>query len=114
MIKTAIKLLIAVAMINAAARAGMAALKYYQLKDGAQEVVLFGGTVSTDELRSEILDKAARLGVPLDLEGIDVRRDGSRTVASVSYVQPIDLLPTFTYPLDLSFSVEAFRAVGLR
>ncbi len=114
MIKTAIKLLIAVAIINVAARAGIAAWKYYQLRDATQEALLFGAKVATDQLRSEIFDKAGELDVPLEFEAISVSRVGNRTVANASYVQPIDLLPTVTYPVDLSFSVEAFSSEGLR
>ena len=112
MIKTVIQLVIAVALINATIRSGMAALKYYQLKDEAQEVVLFGGNTSTEQLRTEILDKAEELDVPLELDGIDVQREGDRTVAYGSYVQPLELLPMYTYPAELSFTVETFKAEG--
>ena len=109
MIRTIVKLIIAVAIINAAARVAMAAWVYYQLKDEAQQVVLFGANTPTETLRSEILDKAEELDVPLDANDVDVRREGNRTVAYASYVQPIDLLPVYSYPVDLSFAVEGFR-----
>ena len=41
--KTVLKLLIAVAIMNATARVGYAAARYYQLKDESQELVTFGG-----------------------------------------------------------------------
>jgi hypothetical protein len=114
LIKTVIKLVIAVAIINAAVRSGVVAWKYYELKDSAQQAVLFGGSTPTEQLRTEILDKAEELNVPLELDGIDVRRDGDRTVAYASYVQPIELLPTYMYPVDLSFTVEGFKSSPLK
>ena len=38
---------------------------------------------------------------------VDVVREGSRTAAYASYTQPVEFFPTFVYPLDLSFTVEA-------
>jgi hypothetical protein len=111
-LKAVIKLIIAVAIINGAVRSGLAAWKYYQFKDDAQQVVLFGTTTPTDQLRSAILDKAEELDVPLEPDGVDVQRDGDRTVAVASYVQPIELLPMYTYPVDLSFRVEGFKATA--
>jgi hypothetical protein len=108
--KTVIKLVIGVALINAALRSGLAAWKYYQLKDEAQQVILFGSATPTEQLRSEILDKAEELDLPLEPDDVDVQRDGDRTVAFASYVQPIELLPMYTYPADLSFTVEGLKS----
>lgn len=108
MIKTAVKLLIVLAVLNAAARAGMIAWQYYQLKDEAQQIILFGSRRTTGELREQILAKAVELSVPLEPQNIEVRRDGSQTFADVFYIQPLEYFPNFEYPLDLSFSVATF------
>ena len=108
MIKTVIKLLIALAVVNATARGGMTAWSYYQLKDTAQQLVLFGAGVPTAELSQQILAKAVELDVPLEPRNIDIVRDGNRTVVYAAYTQPVEFFPSFIYPLDLSFSVETF------
>jgi len=108
LIKTVVKLLIALAVVNAAARAGMTAWSHYQLKDAAQQLVLFGTRVPTAELSNQILDKAVELDVPLERRNIEVGRDGNRTVVYASYTQPVEFFPSFIYPLELSFSVEIF------
>ncbi len=105
--KTVIKLLIALAIVNAAARGGMAAFSHYQLKDAAQQLIVFGSTVPTAQISYLILDKAVELGVPLEPENIDISRQGSRTVVYASYTKPVEFFPAFIYPLDLSFTVEA-------
>jgi hypothetical protein len=108
LIKTVVKLLIALAVVNAAARGGMTAWSHYQLKDAAQQLVLFGVRIPTAELSNQILNKAVELDVPLELQNIDIGREGNRTVVYASYRQPVEFFPNFVYPLDLSFSVEAF------
>ncbi len=106
MIKTVIKLLITLAVLNAIARGGLTAWRYYELKDAAQRLILFGNDVSMAQLSYLILDEAMALEVPLEEENIDISREGNRTAAYVSYTQPVEFFPSFVYPLDLSFSVE--------
>ncbi|MBI4266705.1 MAG: hypothetical protein HY657_20245 [Acidobacteria bacterium] len=108
MIKTVIKLLIVLAVLNAVAHAGLAAWDYYQLRDEAQQLIVFGAQSTTAELHNRILAKAEELEVPLEPANLDVQREGNRTFVYASYTQPIELFPRFTYPVDLSFTVDAF------
>lgn len=106
--KTILKLALALAMLNAAARAGTAAFGYYQLKDAAQQMVTFGAQTSTASLQDEIVEKASELNVPVTSGGVNVYRQGMRTRAEAAYTQPLELFPHYTYPVRLSFSVEGY------
>jgi hypothetical protein len=110
--KTIVKLLIALVILNAVARGAIAAWSYYQFRDAAAELVLFGGTASTSELHTRIASRAAELEVPVAPENISVQRDGARTWADVTYTQPIEYFPRRTYPVELSFTVDAFSTAG--
>lgn len=105
--KTIIKLLIAAAVINACARTGLVAWKYFQLKDEAEELARFSANVENGDLQNGIVAAAGRLNVPLDPANVEVRRAGQRTEISGHYAQPVQLFPGYTYPLDLSFDVDA-------
>jgi hypothetical protein len=105
--KTVVKLVIMLALLNAVARSGYAWWNYYQLKDGTQQLLTFGLDVTPDQLASEILQRATDLNIPLDAENIEVRRDGVRTSAAVSYTQPIEFFPRYVYPVEFSFSVDS-------
>jgi hypothetical protein len=107
-LKTIIKLLIAAALINAAVRGGMAAFTYYQFKDRTEQLVIFGAEAPPQELQNQILETAMELEIPLDPENIIVERDGIRTRAEASYVQPVEFFPSYTYPINFSFRVEGF------
>jgi hypothetical protein len=108
MIKTAINLLIAAFVLNACARAAVAAWDYYQLKDETQQLVTFGANVSTDDLHNEIVGQAEKLHVPLDPDNVRVEREGRQTFAEGHYTQPIELVPGYyTYPVELSFEADA-------
>ena len=112
--KTIIKVAIALVLANAVVRAGMVALAYYQLKDAAQQEVTWGGRIAPAELATHVLEKAAELDVPLDPEGVAASRNEDVTVISVDYTQPVELFPSFIYPVDLAFEVEARTMTGLK
>lgn len=111
--KTIIKLLIAAAIVNAAARVGMAAAHYYQLKDAAQELVTFGASAPLGEIQNRILLRAQSFSLPLAPGDVEVSRDGLRTTASASYTQEVEVFPNYTYPMNFRFSVSALSMAGL-
>jgi len=105
-VKTLIKLLIAAAIINATARVGIAAARYYQLKDQSQELVTFGGNIVPGELQNQILLKAEQLQLPLAFDDILVTREGLRTIASAAYTDSVEVFPNYKYPIKFQFKVE--------
>jgi len=107
-LKTIIKLLIAAAVLNAAARGGMAAWTYYQFRDKTEQLVIFGARATPAELHDQIVETAAELDVPIDPENITIEREGARTRAEAAYVQPVEFFPSYTYPVNFSFRVEGF------
>ena len=106
--KTIIKLLITVAVINALYRVGMATATYYQFKDASHQIALFAGYESQSALHSRVMDMAAAYNVPIAPHQVTVRRNGLRTVIEAEYEQPVELFPRFTRSAKVSFSVEAF------
>ena len=112
--KTIIKVVVAIALINAAARVGMAYAGFYQLKDQAQELVTFNGAKTSDgELQNQILAKASSLNLPVDVSNIDVKHDGLHTMASTTYTQPVEIFPNYKYPINFHFTVDAIGMSGL-
>ena len=105
--KTIIKLLIVLVIINALVRAGIAASNYYRLKDAAQQIITFNPRTAPTELQTQIMNRARELEVPVAPENISVQREGPRTTADAKYVQPVELFPNYIYPVNLSFRVEA-------
>ena len=92
--KTIIKLLIAVALINAVVRAGLVMARYYELKDEVQELVTFSADAAPNDIQNHIMAKAEQLQVPLNYDDVSVTRDGPRTIATASYTEPIEVFPT--------------------
>jgi hypothetical protein len=108
-VKTVLKLLIAAAIINATARVGFAAARYYQLKDESQELVTFGSHMVPGELQNQILLKAEALELPVAFEDILVTREGLRTTASAAYIDSVEVFPSYKYRVRLQFTVEGIN-----
>jgi hypothetical protein len=105
---TLFRIALTVAIINATARVGFAYWSFYQLKDHAQQTVLFGGEKPTEVLQAGVFDKAAQLLLPMTLEQVVVTRSGPRTSIQAQYTQPVEYFPHQRYPMKFSFEVEGF------
>jgi hypothetical protein len=112
-VTTLIKLLLAAAIINAAARYGLSAWTQYEFRDAVQQILLFGAEASTDELKNEIMMQAERQGVPLEREALDVEQRDSVVTARAGYLDEIELFPRYVYPKTWEFSLEV-RHVDMR
>jgi hypothetical protein len=106
--RTIFKLLIVGILVNATVRGGQAAWNYYELKDAASQLLTFGDRTPTSSLRSSIIKKAAELNLPVASQNVAVHRQGVRTWAEASYVQTLELLPNYPYPMTFSFAVDAY------
>jgi hypothetical protein len=109
--KTVLKLVIAVALLNAVVRAGDSAWNYYRLKDAAERALLFGAKSTSQQLHQQIMESALELQLPLRPEDLSVRWRTGRRVAEARYTQQIEFLPNYPYPVEFSFIVDAV-AVG--
>jgi hypothetical protein len=105
--KTLFKLAVAILVLNGAIRGGLAMWQYYQFKDAAQQVVLFGQRAEPEEITANIVARATELSVPLKADDVKVSRDAARTIAEGSYIRPVDFFPNYPYPVKFTFVVDA-------
>jgi hypothetical protein len=109
--KTLLKLLVVAAVVNGAYRFGMAEYRFSQLKDSTHSVLVLGTKTPLEQLKGQILTKAAALRLPVADEKVSVARQNITTTAVVSYHQDIELFPGFVFPRAYSFThaISAFR-----
>ena len=108
--KTVLKLVIAVALLNAVVRGADSAWNYYQLKDAAQRALLFGAQASSRQIHGQIMERAVELRVPLMPEDLTVSWRAGRRIAEASYTQQIEFFPRYHYPVLFSFNVDTVSA----
>jgi hypothetical protein len=110
-VKTFFKLLVVVIILNAAVHGGLAAKRYFQLKQAAQEAVLFGAETPVADIHQIIVERAQALNLPVVSDDIKVDRAGGRTWADASYREAIEVFPNQSYAVNWSFSVEGYSMV---
>ena len=103
-----IRVALAVAVVNATVRVGLAYWAFYQLRDQAEQTAVFGAKQPDWALQQAVLEKADELLLPIDESQVVVTRDGLKTYIEASYVQPIEYFPNQNYPMKFSFEVEGF------
>ena len=109
--KLIIKLLIAAAIANAAWRVGSAYLAHYRFKDAVEQLTLYRGERTDDQLRARILELAAQYDVPIDEDQLTIRHDErNHTTVDTSYSRQLELFPGFRYPWAFTIHVETFVA----
>jgi hypothetical protein len=111
--KTLLKLIVVVAVLFGAYRAGMAEYRFSQLKDSVHSQLTLGTDTPIEDLRQQILKRASDLALPVSPESVQVTREGIRTTAKVSYHEDVEVFPGFTYPRDYTINDE-IMAVTLR
>jgi hypothetical protein len=104
--KTVLKLVIAIALLNAVVRGADSAWNYYQLKDAAQRALLFGTQASSRQIHEQIMERAEELRVPLMPDDLTVSWRAGRRTAEASYTQQIEFFPSYRYPILFSFNVD--------
>ncbi len=96
--KTVLKLVIAIALVNAVVRAADSAWNYYQLKDAAERALLFGSKLSSQQVHQQIMQTANELRLPLKPEDLSVRWRSGRRLAVASYTQQIEFAAELPLP----------------
>ena len=112
--KTLIKLLIAAAIVHASWKGGTAYWRFYQLKDAAQDAALFGASKSAAEIRNSVVEVANELNLPIDPDKVAVRREPNHTYVTTSYIEKVEVLPTFFYPWEFKLDVDVLTMTPLK
>jgi hypothetical protein len=106
-----IKLVLAALIIYATWRVGSVYLRYYQFKDEVQQTAQFSGQRSENELHTRVLEIAREYQIPLDAERLKVRREDNHTRIDASYVEQIEILPSYRRPWEFTVNIDAFTIV---
>ena len=104
--KTLLKLLLVAAVINAAYRGGMAELNYSRFQDSIRSILALSTKTSVEEVREQVLRRAAELELPVSPERLELSRTGVTTTLKVSYHVDVEVFPGIKYPRDYSISEE--------
>ena len=108
MIKSLLKLAIVALVANATWHLFVVYSAHFRFKDAVQSTTLYRGEKTDAQVRDKILELAAQYDVPVTNENLKIRSEEKHTFVDASYVQPVDLVPGFTYPWAFTISLDTF------
>jgi hypothetical protein len=106
--KLLFKLLIVALIANASWQVGSAYLNYYRFKDAVRQTTQFRGKLTDDQVHKRLLELANEYSVPVTDDTLTMTVRENHTIVEGSYVQPIDIVPTYRYDWPFKFYVDTF------
>ena len=107
MIRTAVKIVVALLIAHALYQFIPPYVQYHLFKDDVKQTALFAGGAPEGEVAEQVLQHAADRDVPLDRQGLAVWRVGNETFIEAAYEQPIRILPWYTWLWQVEVSASA-------
>jgi hypothetical protein len=129
MVKTFIKIALALLVLHGAFRVGYAYWTFYRFEDSLQELAQFGDRKTEAQLCDGAMDSAAGYGVPIAPNQMFIRRGSappyncqsgptapesgamqaaSQMTISGSYTEQVQLLPGYFHPWDFAPNVKVW------
>lgn len=106
--KTLIKLILTVLVLNAAWHIGSAYWDHYQFEDAVQEAVQFQPRVSPDEITAKVVDLAGRQDLPLQAEDVNVTKEQRKVTVDASYSRDIEIFPRYSRQWAFSMHIIVY------
>ena len=105
--KSIIKLLLLLLVLNAGVQVGRAVWRSYALEDALKSQVLHGPVTNEAGLKARVVEIAEKNGVELDPPDIEIGADGDLTTIETSYVDNIPVTPFYSYPWTFQVATSA-------
>lgn len=109
MIKTLVKLAIAVLIANAAYRVGSEYLDHIKFRDAIREAAMFKARNDV-ELSQRIMTLAVDFDIPLTEHDFELVRVERHVTVSGRYTKLIEIVPSFTYPWGFNWDIDVYTS----
>ncbi len=108
MIKSVLKIVIAVLIANALFRVASAYISYYKFQDAVSEVAIRSSNQTDDQVKARVAELAAQYEEPLDADDVMVSRTEQHTYIDANYTKPVAVLPGYQYQWPFSLKVDGY------
>ena len=103
-------LLLLILIVNAVWRVGPPFYQYFVFRNQVAETARWASGQSESELRDILLEMARRSNLPVQGENLVVHRERQRLLIDLSYTEPLEILPLYTYDYEFKISVDTLLA----
>jgi hypothetical protein len=85
---------------------GMSEYRHSQLTNSTTSILALGTKTPVEEIKAQILKRAADLELPISPEGVLVEREELRTTIKISYHRDVEVFPGYKYRRDYTLNDE--------
>jgi hypothetical protein len=103
-------LLLLILIVNAVWRVGPPFYQYFVFRNQVAETARWSTGQSESELKDILLEIARRSDLPVGQDDLIVQRQRQRLLIDVRYVEPLEILPFYTYEYQFRISVDTLLA----
>lgn len=114
MIKSIIKVLVAVLIANALWRVSSAYITHYRFNDAVTELAKHAVGKTDAQLKDKVMELAATYDEPVDADALAIRQEEHHTYVETKYVKPIALVPGYEYQWPFALKVDGFVIIPPR
>ncbi len=107
MVRRIVKIAVFLVVANGVYQVAPVAYRQLKFSDALGELVLYGQKLTDAEIVNRALALAADNNVPLDREYVRVRHEVGAIHLDASYVEPMHLLPGYTYLRQIDIDAKA-------
>ncbi len=108
MIKSFLKVVIAILIANAIFRVASEYVTHYRFNDAVTELATHSVGKSDAQVKDKVLERAATYDEPIDAEALSVQQDEHHTFVQTKYTKPIAIVPGFEVQWPFSLDVDGF------
>jgi hypothetical protein len=105
MIRTLVKLLLVLIVLNVLYRFGDAYWDHYQFEDSVQQLAQFSENATSDDVRAKVLELAQAQDIPLSPDNLTVTRVPRRVEVNGLYTRDLVLFPGYVKPWEFKLHV---------
>jgi hypothetical protein len=114
MIKSLVKIAIAVLLANALWRVSSAYISYYRFRDSVDELATHTGGKNDVQIKDKVMELAATYDEPVDPDALDIRHQDEHLYIETEYKKPVVLFPGYIYQWTFVLKVDGYVIIPTR
>lgn len=104
-----ITLAVVVLIAHVGWKVGPVYLNYFQFRNQLEGIARLSVDRTEEEIGAQVMGAAQKYQIPLAPHGVVVRKlAAERTLIDVSYTQPIEVLPRFSYEWQVAINIDSY------
>jgi hypothetical protein len=109
MLRTVIRLALFALVVHAGVKTVPVFWTHFKFRDAVEDMAMFSTKQTDREVADRVMEIAARMGVPLERDSLQVHRAQGMTYVDATYMGQLEYFPQRFYPWQFTLDIRATR-----